>query len=179
MYSFDNAYRDPDGNPIQLMRRRGEWAMALEAYVRREIGRREYGGQFASFDAVFSPRGEDGRPMPMFDRETGEIDRYVAKSWEKYDIALILRRNWAELGPKLREKLHVYVGTIDTFRLEGALYLMRDDLGKLGSDAEFVFIEGRDHGSVTRPVEGLWPDGLYPMIYRSMHERFVATRSGK
>ncbi len=174
VYAFDNAYQDPDGKPIQLVRRNGKFIMSIEQFVRREVARSDHGGQFASFDAVFSPRGEDGRPMPMFDRETGKIDHSVTEHWKRYDIALILREHWATLGPKLAGKLHVYCGTLDTFRLEGALYLMRDELKKLGSDAEIVFAEGCDHGTVLQPIPDLWPDGLYPMIYRAMRERFDA-----
>jgi S-formylglutathione hydrolase FrmB len=171
VYRFANAFQDPDGNPIQLVRRNGEFVASIEQFVRDEVAKKDYGGQFASFDAVFSPRGEDGRPMPMFDRKTGAIDLFVAKSWEKYDIDLILRRNWAALGPKLTGKLHVFVGTQDTFRLEGALYLLRDDLKKLGSDAEIVFAEGRDHGTLMRAHE-LWPDGLLARIHKEMRARF-------
>ncbi len=32
------------------------------------------GGQLHSFEAVFSPRGEDGKPMLLWNRKTGEID---------------------------------------------------------------------------------------------------------
>ena len=42
-----------------------------------------YGGQLHSFEAVFSPRGDDGRPLLLFDRETGEVDPAVARSWER------------------------------------------------------------------------------------------------
>lgn len=176
VYRFTNAYEDPDGKPIQLMRRNGEFVRTIRQYVESELARRDYGGQFASFDAVFSPRGEDGRPMPLFDRKTGAIDPFVAKSWEKYDIGLVLKRNWAVLGPKLKGKLKVYVGTLDTFRLEGALYLLRDDLKKLGSDAEILFAEGRDHGTVMAPHE-LWPDGLLPLIHKEMRTRFEGKAS--
>jgi hypothetical protein len=176
VYAWRNAYQDPEGQPIQLMRRRGEWVMTIEEFVRRERARREYGGQFASFDAVFSPRGEDGRPMPMFDRETGAIDAFVAKAWEKYDISLILRRRWQELGPRLAGKLHVFMGTLDTFRLEGALRLMADELRALGSDAQIVLAEGRDHGTLFQPHAELWPDGMLTRIHREMRARFDATR---
>jgi S-formylglutathione hydrolase FrmB len=176
VYGWSNAYRDPDGEPIQLMRRRGEWVMTIEEFVQREQSRREYGGQFASFDAVFSPRGEDGRPMPMFDRKTGAIDAFVAKAWEKYDIALILRKRWSELGPRIAGKLNVFMGTLDTFRLEGALRLMADDLRALGSDANLVFAEGRDHGSLFQPHADLWPDGMLARIHREMRARFDAAR---
>jgi len=174
VYRFANAYRDPDGNPIQLMRRNGEWTMTIEQFVQRELARRDHGGQFMSFNAVFSPRGEDGRPMPLFDATTGAIDRFVAESWKKYDIALILRERWAVLGPKLRGKLHVWIGTLDTFRLEGAVRLLRDDLDKLGSDADVLLVEGRDHGTLFRPHPELWPQGMLARIHTEMRAQFDA-----
>jgi Putative esterase len=81
VYEWKNAYADPDGKEIGLVRRNGEFVMTFKAFTEREVSRRAYGGQIASFDAVFSPKGEDGRPMPMFDRKTGLIDKAVAKTW--------------------------------------------------------------------------------------------------
>jgi hypothetical protein len=60
-----------------------------------------YGGQMASFEAVFSQRGPDGQPRPLFDRETGRIDPSVQKAWERYDISAILRQEWPQLGTAL------------------------------------------------------------------------------
>ncbi len=174
VYRFANAYTDPDGVPIQLVRRRGEWVQTIQEYVAREMQKRDYGGQFASFNAVFSPRGEDGRPMPLFDVKTGAIDRAVAEAWKRYDIGHILRTNWAQLGPKLQGKLRVFIGTQDTFRLEGACRLLADDLARLGGDAQVVFAEGRDHGSLFAPHPELWPDGLLARIHAEMRARFDA-----
>ena len=44
-------------------------------FVKMERVTGEYGGQMASFDWVFSPRGADGRPMRMFNWDTGEMSR--------------------------------------------------------------------------------------------------------
>ena len=168
VYTFDNAYVDPDGQDIPLVRRNGEWAMMLKDFAQKEYAKKDYGGQFASFDAVFSPRADDGRPKKLFDRETGKIDHEVAETWRKYDISLILKKNWKKLEPQLRGKLHVYMGTIDTFRLEGALKLMKSELDALGTDAEILLVEGRDHGSLFRPHPDLWPDGMLPHIHKQM-----------
>jgi hypothetical protein len=83
--------------------------------------------------------------MPLFDRDTGVIDPYVQKAWERYDIARLLVTNWTTLEPKLRGKLHLVVGTEDNFHLEEAVYLLRDRLKILNSDATFEIIQGRDH----------------------------------
>ena len=93
-------------------------------------------------------RGEDGYPKRVWDRKTGAVDTKVAKSWEKYDIRLVLERNWKTLGPKLRGKIHVYMGDMDTFYLEGATRLLGQSMKKLGSDAAVELFAGKDHGSL-------------------------------
>jgi Putative esterase len=107
-----------------------------------------HGGQLESFEAVFSPRGPDGKPRRLWDRTTGAIDPEVAKSWEPYDIRLKLERNWVTLGPKLAGKLHVYMGDVDTFYLDGATRLLQKSLRDLGSDAAVELFPGRDHGTI-------------------------------
>lgn len=177
VYSFANAYTDPAGQPIQLVRKDGKWVTTIQQFVEKELGKSDHGGQFMSFNAVFSPRGEDGRPMPLFDPKTGAIDRFVAGTWRRYDIGHLLRSQWATLGPQLRGKLHVFMGTQDTFRLEGACRLLAADLAQLGSDAQFVFAEGRNHGDLLKPHPELWSDGLLVRIHREMRARYDAARA--
>jgi enterochelin esterase-like enzyme len=158
----ENFYRRPDGTPRNLIRYQGRDIATMEKFARMERVTGEYGGQMASFEAVFSPRGEDGRPMPLFDRDPGAIDSFVQKAWERYDIARIVRDNWQQLGPKLKGKVRVIVGTADNFHLEEGVYLLRDIMKTLGSDAKFEFIEGRDHMD-------LFKDGLLDRIFREMY----------
>ena len=168
VYSFENAYVDPQGAEIPLVRKGDKWVMMLKTYAQQEYAKSDHGGQFASFDAVFSPRAEDGRPMKLFDRETGKIDRETAEAWRKYDISLILKNDWERLRPLLQSKLHIYMGTLDTYRLEGAVKLMKADLDSLQSDAEILLVEGRDHGTLFRPHPELWPEGMLPHIHNAM-----------
>ncbi len=124
------------------------------------------GGQLHSFEAVFSRRGPDGKPLRLWNRQTGLVDPEVAKSWESYDIRLILERNWAALGPRLSGKLHVFMGDADTFYLEGATILLKESLSKLGSDAIVEIHPGKDHGSVLTQE-------LRDRIRREMSEAFL------
>ena len=42
-------------------------------------------------------------PLPIWDKESGEIDRAVATYWrDNYDLSYILRRDWDTLWPKVR-----------------------------------------------------------------------------
>lgn len=177
VYDFTNAYVGPDGKPIQLIRQDGKWVATVQQYVERELSRKAYGGQFMSFNAVFSPRGPDGQPMLLFDPKTGNIDRNVAEAWRKYDIVHILRKDWATLGPKLAGKLRVFVGTQDNIRLDEACRLLQQELTKLKSDGEVVFAEGRDHGDLYAPEAKLWPNGLLMRIHKEMFAAFKASQT--
>ncbi len=158
----ENVYATADGQERNLMRFQGRELLSLRQYTLLERVQGEYGGQFASFEAVFSPKGDDGRPMPLFDRETGRIDPVVAKAWEKYDIARLLKAKWAKLGPKLAGRIHIVVGSADNFHLERAVYLLRDELKALGSDATFEVADGRDHMD-------LYQGDLHQRIAREMY----------
>lgn len=89
------------------------------------------GAQWDIWEAVYSPMGEDGYPRRIWDKRTGEIDKTVAAYWrENYDLRHIMERDWATLGPKLQGKIHLYVGDMDNFYLNNAVYLAEDFLEK-------------------------------------------------
>lgn len=146
----ENMYTTAEGKPRPLARIGGQVRLWYKGFADMEWALGP-GGQLHSFEAVFSPRGDDGRPMLVWDRDTGEIFTEVAKTWQQYDIRLILEKNWAELGPKLRGKIHVFMGDQDTFYLEGATILLKQSLAKLGSDARIEIIPGRDHFNLLAP----------------------------
>lgn len=141
-----NMYKDSQGNRRGLARaREGDTpGIYYDDFVRQESVMGP-GGQIHSFEAVFSPRGDNGEPLPLFDRKTGAIDLHVAKSWEPYDIRLVLERNWSTLGPTLKGKMTIIAGGRDTFYLEGAAKLLKACLEKLGSDAKMEIVPGMPH----------------------------------
>jgi hypothetical protein len=106
----------------------GEVSSTLEQMNHREMvigAHSRSGDQWDIWQAVFSPAGEDGYPKPIWDRMTGEIDKSVAQYWkEHYDLSAILQRDWKTLGPKLQGKIHIYVGDMDNYYLNNAVYLI-------------------------------------------------------
>ena len=126
-----------------------------------------HGGQLHSFEAVFSPRNADGKPRLLWDRKTGRVDLQTARTWEKYDIRLVLERNWKTLGPRLKGKLHVFMGDVDTFYLEGATIRLKKSLADLGSDAVVEIHKDRDHFNLMR-------GGLRQRIRKEMAAAFLA-----
>lgn len=110
----------------------GHVTTTIEAMNRLELVLGEKGrsgGQWDIWQAVFSPVGPDGYPKPIWDKRTGVIDRDVAAYWrDHYDIGHILQRDWGRIGPKLRGKIHIYVGEADNYFLNNAVYLVDDFL---------------------------------------------------
>lgn len=81
------------------------------------------GDQWDVWESVFSPVGPDGYPKPIWNKLTGTIDKSVAEYWKQhYDLSYILQRDWKTSGPKLKGKLRLYVGDMDNYYLNNAVY---------------------------------------------------------
>jgi S-formylglutathione hydrolase FrmB len=144
-----NAYRDAAGKPIPLVRDHGKVIATVEQFAKMERVLGVYGGQFASFEWVFSPKGPDGRPEPLFNRATGDIDPQVADYWrDHYDIAWRIRHDWPALKRNLDGKIHLYVGTADTFYLDGSVRLLKQAFDSVGAHEDFTFISHKTHFDV-------------------------------
>lgn len=146
----ENMYVDREGRRRPITRPRGETVLWYDEFdwMEHVLGP---GGQLHSFEAAFSPRGPDGRPKRLWDRRSGVIDTELARSWERYDLRLQLERRWDVLSPQLTGKLHVFIGTEDTFLLEGATRLLKESLEMCGSDAVIELHAGRDHSDLLTP----------------------------
>ncbi len=94
------------------------------------------GQQWDIWEAVYSPVGEDGYPMRIWDKQTGDINAEVATHWkENYDLRYIMERDWATLGPKLQGKVNIYCGDMDNYYLNNAVYLTEDFLESTSNPA--------------------------------------------
>lgn len=143
-----NMYVDEQGEKRPLARAdNAQVVIWYEDFARMEVPYGE-GGQLRSFEWVFSHKGADGLPEPLYNREAGEVNPAVAESWKRYDIRLILDGNWPTLGPKLAGKIHVFMGDKDTFYLEGATKLLKESMTKLGSDAVIEIEPNKNHMSI-------------------------------
>ncbi len=127
------------------------------------------GDQFDIWQAVYSPEGKDGYPQPIFDKETGAIDHKTAEYWrEHYDLDAKLQRDWEVLGPKLQGKIHLYVGSDDTYFLNDAVYLIENFLKTTGTPGHGVPYEGEvKYGP---RAEHCWNgDPTLPNAYSRLH----------
>jgi S-formylglutathione hydrolase FrmB len=156
-----NIYEDANAcvDPLGLERpseRNARGATILT--VRREVGVENLlgrgnrftcsGQQWGAWNAVYSPRGADGLPMPIWDPQSGKIDHVVADHWKQYDLRLILQDHWKTLAPKLRGKLHIAAGEADNYFLNRAVHLLDAFLSHADPPFEgsIVYGPGKGHG---------------------------------
>jgi len=79
------------------------------------------GEQIDIWSAVFGPIAKDGYFEPLFDKQTGVINKQVAAYWkEHYDLLYYLQKNWSTVGPKIVDKLFFYTGDADTYYLNNS-----------------------------------------------------------
>jgi len=132
--------RSPEGQVEVTMRQMSQLEDVLGSHGRSAQ-------QFEAWEAVYGPVGEDGYPQPLFDKKTGQIDKKVAAYMrdQGYDLNYYLQQNWPKIGPQLKGKIHVFVGDMDNFYLNLAVYMLEDFLKTTDTEATF------DYG---RPMKG-------------------------
>jgi len=102
------------------------------------------GSQLAIWEATYGPVGPDGYPVPLWDPQTGVINRQVADYMRAngYDLTDYVRSNWGELGPKLDGKLHFISGEMDNYFLNLGVYEFQTMLAEVappGFKAQFDY----------------------------------------
>jgi hypothetical protein len=167
------AMRDYLGRTFITMQGVNQYELALGSHGRS-------GEQFDIWQAVYSPVGKDGYPQPIFDKETGVIDPAVAAYWkEHYDLSAIMQRDWATLGPKLQGKLHIYVGSADTYFLTDAVYYLEDFLKSTKNppyDGEVKYGDRAEHCWNGDPN---LPNALSRLHYHTMYLPMIVERMQK
>jgi hypothetical protein len=158
----------------------GHVSATLEAVNRYELAlgtKSRSGQQWDIWEAVYSPVGEDGYPKRIWDKTTGVIDPQVAAHWrENYDLGAILRRDWSRgLGRKLQGKIHLYVGDMDNYYLNNAVYLVEDFLKTADPPygGEVDYGDRAEHcwnGDQTRP------NAISRLRYHQMHAPKIVER---
>ncbi len=175
LYNDDNAFevrspdgwqtyerpweRMPNGQPVGTERRISQYELTLGSH-----GRSLY--QLDGWWAIFDPAGPDGYPEPIWNMNTGAIDRSVVTYARDhgYDLSYYIREHWSSLGPALAGKLHFIVGDMDSYYLDLAVYRMQDVLEATTSphsDATFIY---------GRPMKG---HGWHPMTWAQLLQQIA------
>jgi hypothetical protein len=129
--------RDIDGDPRFTVKQENDWERAIGPNTRST-------GQWAAWEATWSPVGPDGYPARIWEPVSGKIDRSVAEYWKlNWDVNYRLQNNWATLGPLLQGQLHFATGDADTYFLNEAVHLLEASMAKMTNPpAGFTFEYG-------------------------------------
>jgi hypothetical protein len=153
IYDDENAYLNRHGFERPAARDvSGEvrYTMRHECGLENVLGRGDSwtmsGAQWGAWNATFGPRGRKG-PIPIWGPRTGVIDHTVAQNWKSYDLRSVLEENWQDLGPRLRGKLHIWVGEADDFFLNNAVHHLDQFLSSAqpAYEGSITFVPGRGH----------------------------------
>jgi S-formylglutathione hydrolase FrmB len=176
IYQEDNAYlnqfgferpsiRTLEGDVILTMRRETE----IENLIGRGNSYTHSGEQWGDWNAVFSPRSSDGQPAPIWDPRTGQIDHKVSEYWKRYDLRLVLEKDWVKLQPRLVGKIHIAAGEADDYFLNNAVHLLDEFLAqaKPSINARIAYGPRKRHG---------WADVSMTQMLGEMESRAEPTR---
>jgi hypothetical protein len=117
------SQRKPDGTIVSMMKDENHYELTVGDHSRS-------GEQWDIWEATYSPVGPDGYPKRLWDKQTGVIDKSVAGQWKKFDLLNILKTNWATLGPRVANKINVYIGDMDSYYLNNAVENLNEFLTK-------------------------------------------------
>ena len=164
-----NMYRDAAGAPRPLERDRDKVRTTIEQAARLESVLGHEGGQLRSFDWVFSPRRADGTPAYMFDRASGAVDPSVVAYWrDHYDVAHRIETDWPRLKKDLDGKLHLTVGTADSYYLDGSAHRLEAAFRKVGARADFTYVPDATHSMAQVYSRGGDPTALWKEMTNAM-----------
>ncbi len=134
--------REVDGQIRQTSEQRNRFELVSGTHGRS-------GEQLDIWSAVYGPQGRDGYFEPLFDKRTGTINPAVAQYWkEHYDLLSYLQQNWATVGPKIVDKIHVYTGTADTYLLNNSTKQLQDWMKTTTNphyEGYFLYGDGKPH----------------------------------
>jgi len=174
IYEDDNAYIGPHGFERPAARDvSGEvrFTMRHECQLENVLGRGGSwtlsGGQWGAWNATYGPKGKGGRPVPLWDPITGAIDHTVVSHWKAYDLRRVLEERWAELGPKLKGKLHIWIGDADDYFLNNAVHRLDDFLAHAQPPFEGTITFSPREGHCWIPVSEI-------SLMKQMAERMAA-----
>ncbi|MGH9416632.1 MAG: alpha/beta hydrolase-fold protein [Terriglobales bacterium] len=139
-----------------------EREMSQNERVLASHGRSDF--QLDGWWAIFDPMGADGYPVPMWDMQSGVINRTAADYAREhgYDLSYYLRTHWTALAPLLHGKLHFFVGDMDNYYLNLAVYRVEDFLKATNYGGAFAY---------GRPMQG---HGWHPVAWADLLREIAA-----
>jgi hypothetical protein len=159
LYNANSAYVEDNGDVIPSSHSYNiatgvdtvTLTMPAENHFELAVGNRSRSqvGQWDIWNAAFGAQGANCYPLEPWNKVTGAIDHGAVDKWKAMDMSEVLTDHWATLGPALRDKLHIWVGTQDTYYLNEGVKAFQDTVERLSGStnyATFTYGAGQPHG---------------------------------
>lgn len=187
IYDDENAYYYPSAHKTLEVPSHRNYLGQIQSTLRQGnhlelvLGDKSRSGQqWDIWEATYSPQGDDGYPVRIWDKMTGVIDHKVAEYWkENFDLRHIMERDWDKLGDNLKGKIHIYCGDMDNFYLNNAVYLMEDFLESTTEpyyEGEVLYGDRAEHCWNGDPEQ---PNAITRLRYNSMYVPKIMERIAK
>ena len=185
IYKDKNAYRDE--GPFHSVKRPGarNYLGHISLHARRHEPSRARPGHEEPLGPAVGYLG--GRLLARRARRLSQADleqahgrdrpRGGAAYWkEHYDLHAILERDWPKIGKDLEGKINIYVGDMDNFYLNNAVYLMEDFLKKTTNPpfgGEVLYGDRAEHCWNGDPKQ---PNAISRLRYHQMYAPKIVER---
>jgi hypothetical protein len=109
--------------------------------------------QWDVWNSVFGVQGYNNYPLEPWDKVTGEIFPEAVDLWRPYDLSHYITDNWdnhKNLGDVLKNRIFIYVGSLDTYYLNLGVEKFEQNVNGRGGPgwANVTVLEGQPHGGV-------------------------------
>ena len=150
IYKDQNFYTGDDGKERGFYKTGEAYQTTIRQAQQKELLEGD-GGQQQSFEAEFGLMANDNKPKTLFDRETGKIDKAVAKAWKDYDLAEYIVVNWNKIKRKAAGKIRIYAGSKDNFRLNESVEAFAKKIKKADAAIYTEIIPDANHFNTRSP----------------------------
>ena len=138
------------------------------------------GGQWDIWEAVYSPVGPDGYPQRLWDKQTGVIDKAVAEQWKRTTTSAHPAARLGEASARsCAGKLHIYVGDMDNYYLNNAVYLAEDFLKSTTNPPYEGVVDYGDRAEHCWNGDHTRPNALSRLRYHQMFVPKIVERIAK
>lgn len=157
LYKDENYYTGTNGDERGFNKVNGSFVSTLRKTCLLESFEGD-GGQQQSFAAEFGKPAKDGRPVNVFDVQTGKINKVVLSTWKKYDMTLYVLSHAGKLKKLMKGPVHIFAGSADNFLLNSSALSFAEKIKNIGLPIRVEEIPGADHfrvrnNSVTETIQ--------------------------
>ncbi len=152
IYSSESNFyypKTPDSLQIEKGNNDKQWAILEDVLD-------EY-GQIRTWESTYSPKGKNGKPINLFDRQTGKINQAISDYWKNYDINIRLKSIPEYYRKNLQNKLYFFVSEDDPYNLQKSIHMLEGTCNDLKIKADFNYFKDLGHN--------VWTDEMRAKIH--------------